>query len=106
MAMREEKGEFKPWLNYHLPTVGLKRVCISDNWAPEAPEIVRVRNLSLREIKRETEGLRKASQSGSTDQSSYSQRKERSSIQCAGCDAIQKGESDFEMESEDSDTAM
>ncbi|KAF3850316.1 hypothetical protein F7725_020035 [Dissostichus mawsoni] len=32
--------------------------------------------------------------------------KERSWIQCAGCDAIQKGESDFEMESEDSDTDM
>ncbi|KAI9516300.1 hypothetical protein NQZ68_017503 [Dissostichus eleginoides] len=32
--------------------------------------------------------------------------KERSSIQCAGCDDIQKGESEFEMESEDSDTAL
>ncbi|KAF3837244.1 hypothetical protein F7725_004708 [Dissostichus mawsoni] len=41
-----------------------------------------------------------------TRQTQNATGKERSSIQCAGCDAIQNGESEFEMESEDCDTDL
>lgn len=39
------------------------------DFIPLLSPLARVRNLSLSEIKRETEGLQEASQSGSTDQS-------------------------------------
>lgn len=70
---RNKMGAIRPFKGSKSGHISITQAlifpCLPVVFIPALSPLAEVRNLPVREIKRETEGLREASQSGSTDQS-------------------------------------